>query len=378
MRINKYLLLIVVSMINCAHSSPFFTSTSGSVLLDKATGLFWMRCSLGQTWDGRTCIGLAKSFTFDEARQVAVPLNEGDGYGGIKDWMVPTARQLSTLIQCNQGKTTKAIDIGDGGEPILHTCSEDAVNPSIDPIAMPETASYYWTASLYPLFEGSAYGIGFYNGSIDVNGVASTGAVRLVSLGKIKSHRGNLEFTNKIPPINNQYWVQLEKQRQAKILAEKKEKAAIEHKEKIEYEKEKQRTEEAERSAIQAALRRGPQQLYLLAGQSQRGKSIEIGGRNFGTIELYELIIEKFPTSEYAVKATDQLTAMDRSNKERSAVRDAANQAAETQRQAEQNAASRSQCFSQVRVCQAGCRRQTYMSQAFIQNCIAECERFCN
>ena len=95
------------------------------------------------------------------------------------------------------------------------------------------------------------------------------------------------------------------------------------------------------RDATNTAISKGPQQLYLLAGQSQRGKTVEINSVIFDTNELYELIIEKFPTSEFAVKATDQLTAMGRSQ----------------DRSQQQRNTSRQVCEAQKATCVASCPR---------------------
>lgn len=66
----------------------------------------WMRCSLGQTWEGNTCAGVAKEFTFDEAQAALKELNAKGGAHGKTDWRVPTPPELASLMagKVEQGK----------------------------------------------------------------------------------------------------------------------------------------------------------------------------------------------------------------------------------------------------------------------------------
>ncbi len=83
----------------------------------------------------------------------------------------------------------------------------------------------------------------------------------------------------------------------------------------------------ADRSqALTQLIGLGPRGLYLEAGKAQRNGSVTFVNTRFGANELYELIVEKFADSEYAVKATDQLTAMSRSSREQSSAQSAAQQ----------------------------------------------------
>lgn len=65
-----------------------FILLPGGVARDKVTGLEWMRCSLGQSCDGKNCTGEAKGYGFYEAKQVAEALNAQGGYAGKTDWRV--------------------------------------------------------------------------------------------------------------------------------------------------------------------------------------------------------------------------------------------------------------------------------------------------
>jgi hypothetical protein len=103
---------------------------------DPTTGLMWMRCSLGQNWDGQSCSGKAEEYTWQEAMTVPKHFE----YAGYSDWRVPTIDELKSLIYC---------DIGDGNK-----CSDNAKRPTIRD-EFPNTPSDFWSSS--PHAYGSNY-----------------------------------------------------------------------------------------------------------------------------------------------------------------------------------------------------------------------------
>ncbi len=62
-------------------------------VLDTKTGLMWMRCALGQAWDGETCIGSPSGMNWDTAWKQS----EYD-FAGHQDWRLPTIDELRTLV----------------------------------------------------------------------------------------------------------------------------------------------------------------------------------------------------------------------------------------------------------------------------------------
>ncbi|MBK1640569.1 hypothetical protein CKO12_01475 [Chromatium okenii] len=64
------------------------------VALDTQTNLQWMRCALGQTWNGQTCVGSANTFNWNDALKVA----KETCYAGYTDWRLPTINELKVLI----------------------------------------------------------------------------------------------------------------------------------------------------------------------------------------------------------------------------------------------------------------------------------------
>jgi len=79
--------------------SRYIVYPNGTVL-DTETKLMWMRCSVGQTWDGKTCQGEAKRFEWEEAKQQTA------SFAGYSDWRIPSVKELRTLFYCSAGKQT--------------------------------------------------------------------------------------------------------------------------------------------------------------------------------------------------------------------------------------------------------------------------------
>ncbi|MCP4699064.1 MAG: DUF1566 domain-containing protein, partial [Gammaproteobacteria bacterium] len=75
-----------------------YIAYNNGTALDTETGLMWMRCVLGQTWDGRTCRGKGKTMDWATAKRQRL------GFAGYDDWRLPTIEELRTLVYCSNGK----------------------------------------------------------------------------------------------------------------------------------------------------------------------------------------------------------------------------------------------------------------------------------
>lgn len=114
-------------------------------VLDKATGLHWMRCSIGQKWDGATCLGNPQKLSFSELSAVT------SNFSGYKNWRIPSFIELATITHCSSGKLFKS----NSPDPdfALPSCSGEYQPPAIDRAVFPNTGDFanydfsYWTAS---------------------------------------------------------------------------------------------------------------------------------------------------------------------------------------------------------------------------------------
>ena len=134
--------------------APLALNGDGTVT-DPTTGLIWMRCSMGQVWDGTTCTGTANTYRFGMANALKVT------FAGQGDWRVPNIRELQTMVD------------------------RSVVNPAINRAAFPNTsASGFWSASAYAGSSDGAWGVNFYDGGADYSDKSNAFQVRLVRAGQ--------------------------------------------------------------------------------------------------------------------------------------------------------------------------------------------------
>lgn len=105
--------------IRASTPSSDFTPHGNGTVTHETTGLMWMRCSLGQEWEGSGCSGLAKPYYFSLALRTA---QEHD-FAGYGDWRVPNKNELESIV-----------------EERCHT-------PSINSVIFPDTNSTYFVSS---------------------------------------------------------------------------------------------------------------------------------------------------------------------------------------------------------------------------------------
>lgn len=159
-----------------------FTDNGDGTVTHARTGLVWMRCSLGQTWDGAACTGTAATYTWQQALQVAADVNSGAsnadgdgqaGYAGQTDWRLPNRRELESIVE--------------------RRCYRPAINEALFPNTPYEPdvdvriskAGFVWSSSPYVSHAGSAWVVDFGTGG-GVYAELKTNAlrVRLVRAGQ--------------------------------------------------------------------------------------------------------------------------------------------------------------------------------------------------
>lgn len=131
--------------------NQFEIINNGSEIHDKATGLIWQRCSLGQAWSGNTCTGSAMRYTWQQAMIASQELGEG--------YRLPNIKELSSIAN--------------------YQCHEPAFDPTLFP-ATPEHS--YWSSSPYIKSPAYAWGLNTYIGDINHFPKSSTHHVRAVRI----------------------------------------------------------------------------------------------------------------------------------------------------------------------------------------------------
>ncbi len=178
----------------------YYSSQDGKLIFDKASGLVWMRCGIGQEWNGKTCQGNLKAHSHAGALQAAEQAN-AIAYGGYRDWILPSAAQLVTLRFCSKGEyitNTKRYEVIPahvfGVQAAIHCAG--GLSPTIDPIAFPNTiAGSYRTTSINPMDERLVAKIDFRNGYIALNTYDYEGlSVRLVRRNPVSSDIAATDF----------------------------------------------------------------------------------------------------------------------------------------------------------------------------------------
>lgn len=129
----------------------FIINNDGTVT-DKKTNLMWMRCSLGQTWDGNNCSGDTSSalLTWRNALNIA----ESETFANYTDWRLPNVKELESIIE--------------------HSCHSPAINKDIflgtiqfrDDAIFGEIIVMYWSSSIDSNYANIAWKVDFIRGSL--------------------------------------------------------------------------------------------------------------------------------------------------------------------------------------------------------------------
>ena len=134
-----------------------FTLRSDGTATHTVSGLTWMRCSLGQNWDGKGCGGTATAYTWEAALQAAAKQT----FAGQSDWRLPSRNELETILE--------------------ESCHSPAVSERVFPATPP---AYFWTSSPYAGLASGAWSIDFGYGSVNASVKSGNLNVRLVRGGR--------------------------------------------------------------------------------------------------------------------------------------------------------------------------------------------------
>ena len=138
--------LALASMLTGAASSALavktYTDNADGTVTDPTTGLTWMRCAMGQTWNGGTCVGSLSPFSWDQARALT------SSFAGHSGWRLPNIRELQTLV--DRSRSDPAADVS--------AFPNSFSNPT------DSTKARFWSATPDATSLNSAWRINFYQG----------------------------------------------------------------------------------------------------------------------------------------------------------------------------------------------------------------------
>ena len=154
---------------NSSLAAKTYSDNGDGTVTDPTTGLIWMRCSMGQTWDGTTCTGTASNYVWAP--------NVTATFAGHSDWRVPNIRELQTIV--NRAVPNIALDVD--------------VFPN-------SASSYFWSSSAYVGYSTPAWSVDFSDGSVLYKSKNSLGQLRLVrpqnSLGLMDIARPSTDYVD--------------------------------------------------------------------------------------------------------------------------------------------------------------------------------------
>lgn len=135
-----------------------YLDNSDGTVTDTLTALTWMRCALGQTWDGTTCVGDAQGYTWDQAMALRHDFATND------KWRLPSIDELRSLID------------------------KSGISPAINHQAFPmKTGGFFWSSSADSIF---AMGVYFHSGVTGVRARDNSRYIRLVHDGRRLNNKG--------------------------------------------------------------------------------------------------------------------------------------------------------------------------------------------
>lgn len=148
---------------NCINSikastpmSRFIFDDKAGTVTDRETKITWMRCALGQTWNGATCTGEATTLSWTEARERVAQINS-DTFGEPLSWRLPYLPELASIVE--------------------RQCFEPRVNQAVFP-ATP--SQVFWSNMQVKDKPEQIYTMDFGMGSIKRSHNSSVGAIRLM------------------------------------------------------------------------------------------------------------------------------------------------------------------------------------------------------
>lgn len=144
-----------------------FTDNGDGTVTHTPTGLMWMRCALGQSWNGTSCSGTTSALTWANALVTTKAVNDGtsdadgdgaSGFAGHTDWRVPNANELQSIAE--------------------YRCYSPSINESVFPNT---SRSLHWSSTHYRnITPSSSLLVDFQTGGVTWNIETYAARIRLV------------------------------------------------------------------------------------------------------------------------------------------------------------------------------------------------------
>ena len=272
------LCLAGIAAAQCLYFDGFIDNLDGTIS-DPRTNLSWKRCAEGQEWKNGRCEGVSIEMTWYSALSAASRVSKAD-----VRWRLPTTADFTSVM----GEQASCIRT----RPIRQA------SPTLSSPTRPNgQLGGFWTINQS---KGGATLVDMHTGSIsEGKGLDSMGEVRLIS-------GGSLQAQSEHDRVYDEVVLRPIREREAALFrAKQMEEQRIRD---AESERATQRARDARRQAYERRLQtvkssKDPQSMYLSAGQYRRDDD------RSGAEAIYMAIIERFPNSEWAVRANDQLLA---------------------------------------------------------------------
>ena len=131
-----FYLFILSTKIIFSQSNQFYLKEH--LVIDLFTSTEWMRCSVGQRWNGNTCIGKIINLNHEQMDEVLRIASDQLGSG----WRLPTRKELESLV-CKDSKIPKI---------------DSKIFPSTEPVP-------YWTGERNKFAKKHFWSVNFYTGN---------------------------------------------------------------------------------------------------------------------------------------------------------------------------------------------------------------------
>lgn len=174
-----------------APDSRYSAINNGAEVKDNVTRLIWQRCSIGQRWNGKTCLGIAVGHTWANAHDAASTMNPSPSPRGKENSVdsdnssasnsaSDSSASLITAPTFVASSITVAWRLPTHKE-LFGLIEQACRNPAINTVWFPATrSSFYWSVSVFSDDTNFAWGVDFSDGrgSYDIKG--GSYGVRLV------------------------------------------------------------------------------------------------------------------------------------------------------------------------------------------------------